>query len=46
VLIIEPSAIFVEVTRSVCARIATSSKNFPYLLSPIWRNGRSSEARM
>jgi hypothetical protein len=46
VLIIAPSAIFVDVTRSPSVSTATSSMNLPYLLSPIWRNGRSSDARM
>ena len=46
VLIIEPRAILVDVTRSPSARIATSSMNLPYSLSPILRNGRSSKARM
>lgn len=35
VLIIELRAIFVDVTRSPSVRTATSSRNLPYLLSPI-----------
>src|ERR1700712_4048099 len=43
VLIIELSAIFPAVSMSRCARTASSSRNLPYLLSPIWRKGRSSD---
>ncbi len=46
VLIIEPRAILVAVARSAFAVTASSSMNLPYLLSPICRKGRSSDARM
>jgi len=46
VLIIDPMAIFDAVTSPAPASTAISSRNFPNLLSPICRNGRSSDARM
>jgi hypothetical protein len=46
VLIIEPSAIFVAVTESTSEVTAISNRNFPYLVSPICKNGRSSETLM
>jgi hypothetical protein len=45
VLVTEPRAIMMAVSRSTLASIAISSMNLPYLLSPIWRKGRSLEAR-
>ena len=46
VLIIEPMAILVAGPSSACAPTPISSMYLPYLLSPICRNGRSSDARM
>jgi hypothetical protein len=45
VLIIDPRAILVADAGSASALTAGSSRNLPYVLSPICRKGRSSEAR-